>query len=48
MDDTLGKANPIITLEVMTTSLMSLDCACKDASASANIATETAKQHYDL
>ena len=25
-----------------------LDCACKDASASANIAAETAKQHYDL
>ena len=25
-----------------------LDCACKDASASANIATETTKQHYDL
>ena len=25
-----------------------LDRACKDASASANIAAETAKQHYDL
>ena len=25
-----------------------LDHTCKDASASANIATETAKQHYDL
>ena len=32
----------------VTNFLKLLDCACKDASASANIAAETAKQHYDL
>ena len=32
----------------VTNFLKLLDCACKDVSASANIATETTKQHYDL
>ena len=32
----------------VTNFLKLLDHACKDASASANIAAETAKQHYDL
>ena len=47
MDTILGKVNPIITLEAMTTSPI-LDCTHKDMSASANIAAEIAKQHYDL